>query len=219
MVKSRPHVILSAAMSMDGKIATRTGNSKLSSKEDLTRVHKLRACVDAILVGKHTVMIDDPLLTVKYVKGRNPIRIILDSTGSIKSNSKIIKTCKTIPTIIVVSEKATKRNIIRLKREGLEIIKCGHNKIDLKKLLHILRKKNIKKLLVEGGGTTNWSFIKDGLVDEIIVTITPYVIGGSNAISLFQGKGFDKISHAPMLKLKKISRMKNELVLHYIFNV
>src|SRR5579872_6179334 len=205
MVKSRPHVILSAAMSMDGKIATRTGNSELSSKEDLIRVHKLRANVDAILVGKHTVMIDDPLLTVKYVKGKNPVRIILDSTASIKSTSKII----------VVAEKATQKNIVRLEREGLEVIKCGQNKINLKKLLHILRKKNIKSLLVEGGGLTNWSFIKDGLVDEIIVTITPYIIGGSSAISLFQGKGFDKISHAPMLTLKKINRMKNELVLHY----
>jgi 2,5-diamino-6-(ribosylamino)-4(3H)-pyrimidinone 5'-phosphate reductase len=216
MVKSRPHVTLSAAMSMDGKIATRTGNSELSSKEDLIRVHKLRANVDAILVGKHTVMIDDPLLTVKYVKGKNPIRIILDSTASIKSTSKIIKTCKTIPTIIVVSEKATQKNIIRLEKEGLEVIKCGQNEINLKKLLHILRKKNIKSLLVEGGGLTNWSFIKNGLVDEIIVTITPYVIGGSNAISLFQGKGFDKISHAPTVTLKKINRMKNELVLHYV---
>src|SRR5690348_1201488 len=177
MVKSRPYVTLSAAISMDGKIATRTGNSELSSKKDLIRVHKLRANLDAILVGKHTVMIDDPLLTVKYVKGKNPIRIILDSTASIKSTSKIIKTCKTIPTIIVVSEKATKRNIIRLKRKGAEIIKCGQNKINLKKLLHVLRKKNIKNLLVEGGGLTNWSFIKDGLVDEIIVTVTPYIIG------------------------------------------
>ena len=215
MVKSRPHVILSAAMSMDGKIATKTGDSKLSSKRDLIRVHKLRTHVDAILVGKHTVMIDDPMLTVKYVKGKNPTRIILDSNASIKSTSKIIKSCKSIPTIIVVSEKATQKNIIRLKREGLEIIKCGQNKINLRKLLRILRKKNIKSLLVEGGGLTNWSFIKYGLVDEIIVTITPYVIGGSRAISLFQGKGFAKISHAPILKLKKINRIKNELVLHY----
>lgn len=214
-VKSRPRVILSAAMSMDGKIATKTGDSKLSSKKDLIRVHKLRANVDAILVGKHTVMIDDPMLTVKYVRGKNPTRIILDSNASIKLTSKIIKSCKTIPTIIIVCEKATQKNIIRLEREGLEIIKCGQNKINLRKLLRILRKKNIKSLLVEGGGTTNWSFIKDGLVDEIIVTITPYVIGGSSAISLFQGKGFDKISHAPMLTLKKILRMKNELVLYY----
>ena len=215
MVKSRPHVILSAAMSIDGKIATRTGNSELSSRKDLLRVHKLRANVDAILVGKHTLMIDDPSLTVKYVKGRNPIRIILDSEGSIKSTSKIIKTCKMIPTIIAVSEKITQKNITRLESRGLEVIKCGQKKINLKKLLHILRKKNIKRLLVEGGGTTNWSFIKDGLVDEMIITITPYVLGGSSAISLVQGEGFDKISHAPLMKLKKINRINNELVLHY----
>ena len=215
MVKSRPHVILSAAMSVDGKIATRTGNSELSSRKDLVRVHKLRASVDAILIGKHTQMIDDPSLTVKYVKGKNPTRIILDSVGSIESTSQIIKTCKTVPTIIAVSKKITQKNIVRLKKEGLEIIKCGHNKIDLKKLLHILRKKNIKRLLVEGGGTTNWSFIKDGLVDEMIITITPYVLGGSSAISLVHGEGFGKIAQAPLLKLKKINRMKNELVLHY----
>jgi len=215
MVKSRPHVILNAAMSVDGKIATKTGNSELSSRKDLLRVHKLRASVDAILVGKHTLMIDDPSLTVKYVKGKNPIRIILDSQGSIKSTSKISKTCKMVPTIIAVSEKITQKNITRLERKGLEIIKCGRKKIDLKKLLSILRKRNIKKLLVEGGGETNWSFIKEGLIDEMIITITPYILGGRNAISVVQGDGFDKISVAPLMKLKKINRIKNELVLHY----
>jgi 2,5-diamino-6-(ribosylamino)-4(3H)-pyrimidinone 5'-phosphate reductase len=216
MARSRPHVIISAAMSVDGKIATRIGKSKLSSKEDLLRVHKLRASVDAILVGKHTLMIDDPSLTVKLAKRKNPIRIILDSEGSIKSNSKIIKTCKMVPTIIAVSEKITQKNIIRLEKEGLEVIRCGQKKVDLKKLLYILRRKNIKNLLVEGGGLTNWSFIKHKLVDELIITITPYVLGGSSAISLVQGEGFDKISYAPLLKLKKISRIKNELVLHYV---
>jgi 2,5-diamino-6-(ribosylamino)-4(3H)-pyrimidinone 5'-phosphate reductase len=215
MVKSRPHVILSAAMSLDGKIATRIGDSKLSSRKDLLRVDKLRANVDAILVGKRTMIHDDPLLTVKYVTGKNPIRIILDSTGSIKSTSRIVKTCKMIPTIIAVSEKINQKNIVHLKRYGLEVIKCGQNKVDLKKLLYMLRKKKIKNLLVEGGGLTNWSFIKNGLVDEIIITITPYVIGGTRAVSLFQGEGFDKISKSPLLKLKKIYKMKNEITLHY----
>ena len=215
MVKSRPHVILSAAMSLDGKIATRTGDSNLSSEKDLLRVHKLRANVDAILVGKNTLMIDDPLLIVKHVRGKNPIRIILDSKGSIKLTSRIVKTSRMIPTIIAVSEKIKQKNIIRLEKKGAEVIKCGQNKIDLKKLLYILRKKKIKNLLVEGGGLTNWSFIKDKLVDEIIVTITPHVLGGSNAISFVQGEGFDKISKSTLLKLKKIYKMKNEIVLHY----
>ena len=90
MVKSRPRIILSAAITVDGKIATRTGDSKLSSKKDKIRLHKLRSKVDAILVGRNTVQCDDPRLTVRYVKGKNPIRIILDSQGSISSSSKII---------------------------------------------------------------------------------------------------------------------------------
>ncbi len=215
MVNSRPHVILSAAMSLDGKIATRIGDSKLSSRKDLLRVDKLRANVDAILVGKRTMIHDDPLLTVKYVTGKNPTRIILDSKGSIKPTSRIVKTCKIIPTIIAVSEKINQKNIVNLKKYGLEVIKCGKDKVDLKELLYILRKKKIKNLLVEGGGLTNWSFIKNGLVDEIIITITPHVIGGTRAVSLFQGEGFDKISKSPVLKLKKIYKMKNEITLHY----
>lgn len=215
MEKSRPYVILSAAISLDGNIATKTGDSKLSSKRDLVRVHNLRANVDAILIGKRTMMIDNPSLTVRYAKGKNPIRIILDSKGSIKSNSKIIQTCRKTPTIIAVSENIPEKNIARLQKHGLEVIKCGKNKIDLKKLLQILVKKNIKKLLVEGGGTTNWSFFKEKLVDEIIVTLTPFIIGGKDATSLVEGIGFNKISQACSVKLKKLHRMKNELVLHY----
>ncbi len=216
MVKSRPHVILSAAMSLDGKIATRTGDSKLSSRKDLLRVDKIRAKMDAILVGKNTMLHDDPLLTVKYTAGKNPIRVILDSMGSMKSSSRIVKTCKTIPTIIAVSEKIKRKKIVYLKRHGIEVIKCGKNRVDIKKLLHELKKRGIQNLLVEGGGLTNWSFIKNDLVDEIIITITPFVIGGTKAISLFQGEGFDKISKSPFLKLKKVYKIKNEIVLHYI---
>ena len=88
--KYNPKIILSAAISIDGKIATKTGDSKLSSKKDLTRLHRLRSQVDAILVGKNTVKQDDPLLTVRYVKGKNPIRIVLDSHGTILKESKIL---------------------------------------------------------------------------------------------------------------------------------
>src|SRR3972149_1310701 len=84
MEKSRPRVILSAAMSLDGKIATKTGDSELSSKQDKVRIHILRSKVDAILVGSNTVKRDDPLLTVRYVKGKNPLRIVLDSKATIK---------------------------------------------------------------------------------------------------------------------------------------
>lgn len=215
MAKSRPHVILSAAISVDGKIATKTGDSNLSSKIDKIRVHKLRSKVDAILIGQNTLRRDDPILSVRYAKGRNPIRIILDSRGKISSKSKIIKTCNKIPTILAVSKNISNKNLQRLKKYPLEIIVTGENKVNLKQLLKQLEKRKIKKLLLEGGGTVNWEFIKQGLFDEIIVTVTPFLIGGIKSISLVQGLGFSKISKSTKLKLKKIKQQKNELVLHY----
>jgi len=215
MEQSRPKVILSAAMTLDGKIATKTGDSKLSSKQDKVRIHKLRLKVDAILVGSNTVKRDDPLLTVRHTKGKNPIRIILDSKANIDQKSQIIKTCKKIPTIIAVSKKASRKNIDKLKKYPLEIIIKGNKLVNIKNLLRILSKKKIKTLLVEGGGTVNWEFVKQGLVDEIIITITPYLVGGKNAITLVDGEGFSLIQKATKLKLKKTCRLGNEIVLHY----
>jgi len=215
MEKSRPRVILSAAMSLDGKIATKTGDSELSSKQDKVRIHKLRSKVDAILVGSNTVKRDDPLLTVRYVKGKNPLRIVVDSKATINQKSQIIRTCKKIPTIVAVSKKASRQNISKLKKHPLEIMVIGEKRVNIKSLLKSLSKKKIKTLLVEGGGTINWEFIKLGLVDELIVTITPYLIGGQNAITLVEGEGFSHIHKSTKLKLKKISQIGNEIVLHY----
>ena len=215
MVKSNPYVILSAAISIDGKISTRVGDSKLSSKEDSIRLHKLRSKVDAILIGKNTLLRDDPLLTVRYTKGKNPIRIILDSKGIISKNSRIIKTSNDVPTIIVISKKISKINLLKLQKLPVEIIVSGENSINLKLLLKKLASKKIKTILVEGGGTVNWEFIKNNLFNELIVTLSPFLIGGNDAISFVEGKGFAKISNSPNLKLKSIKRLKNYLVLNY----
>ena len=215
MEKSRPKVILSAAMTLDGKIASKTGDSQLSSKKDKIRIHKLRSKVDAILVGSNTVKRDNPLLTVRYNQGKSPLRIILDSKANIDKKSKIIKTCKKFPTIIAVSKKASKKNIAILKKYPLEIIESGDKLVNIKNLLRILSKKKIKTLLVEGGGTVNWEFLKQGFVDEIIITITPYIIGGKKAITLVDGEGFSLMQKAKKLKLKRTYQLGNEIVLHY----
>jgi len=215
MEKSKPFVILSAATSIDGKIATRIGSSHFSSMQDIVRLHKLRSKVDAILVGKNTVLFDNPMLTVRYTKGKNPIRIILDSKGSLSKNSKILQTSNKIPTIIAVSEIIPKTNLKKLRQFPVEIIITGKKSVNLKSLLKKLSDKKIKTILVEGGGTINWEFIKNNLFDELVVTISPFLIGGNDAISFIQGKGFTKITESPKLRLKSIKRLKNHLVLHY----
>jgi len=215
MAKFNPHVILSAAISIDGKISTRMGDSKLSSKEDSVRLHKLRSKVDAILIGKNTLLQDNPLLTVRHTKGKNPTRIILDSKGTIPINSKVIKTSNEISTIIVVSKKISKTNLLKLQKLPIEIIVAGENSINLKLLLKKLSSKKIKTILVEGGGTVHWEFIKNNLFDELIITLSPFLVGGENAISFVEGRGFEKISNSPNLKLKSIKRLKNHLVLNY----
>ncbi len=215
MEKFRPHVILSAAISIDGKIATRLGDSKLSSKKDTIRIHKLRAKADAILVGKNTVHRDDPLLTVRYVKGKNPIRIILDSNGSIDINSKILQTSDKVPTIIAVSKKISKFNLKKLQKFPVEIIITGENSVNIRSLMSHLNKRKIKNILVEGGGTINWQFIQNNLFDEILITISPFIIGGTDAITFVQGKGFDKIIKSPRLRLNTIKKLGNYLIVHY----
>ena len=215
MVNSRPYVILSAAITLDGKLGVKNKRTKLSSKNDKIRVHKLRSRVDAIIIGNNTVRLDNPLLTVRHAQGKNPVRIILDSSGTIKSNSKIIQTCDKVPTIIVVSELILKKNLQRLRKFSLEIIVCGKNSVDISKLLGTLLKKGIKKILLEGGGAVNWSFIKRNLIDEAIITLTPYILGGKDSVSLVEGIGFKNLHVSTKLRLKKIQKNKNEVVLFY----
>ena len=215
MVSFRPHVIFSAAITLDGKLATRTGDSKLSSKTDKNRVHNLRSKVDAILIGKNTAKLDDPLLSAHNTKKKNPIRIILDSNATIPARSRILRTSSEIPTIIVVGQKAHKKNLRRLERFPVQVIICGKYSVNVKKLLAILGKQRIKKILVEGGGETNWAFVKENLIDEAIITITPYLVGGRTATTLVDGDGFSTIVKSKRLKLKSARRLKDEIILHY----
>ena len=169
-----------------------------------------------ILIGKNTAKIDDPVLSVHNIKKKNPVRIILDSNATIRTSSRILKTCSKIPTIIAVSKRAQKKNLQRLEKFPVQVIVCGKYTVNVKKLLGILKKKGIKNILVEGGGTTNWTFVKENLVDEAIITITPYLVGGMSATTLVDGDGFSNIVKAIRLKLKNVRKIKNEVILHYV---
>ena len=216
MDDSRPRVILSAAISVDGRIATSGGDSNLSSESDRRRVHAMRSRADAILIGRNTLRRDDPLLTTRLAEGKNPVRVVLDSRGTIPSGSRILKTCGEIPTIIAVTSDISERNMRRLARLPVDVMACGTGEVDLRDLLVRLRRRGIRSLLVEGGGTVNWSLAKLGLIDEVVVTVTPYLLGGRGAVSLVEGSGFSGISDAVGLSLKRVSKNGDELVLEYV---
>lgn len=166
-------------MSIDGKISTIKNDSAISSKLDLVRVHKLRSTVDGIMIGISTVLGDDPMLNVRYsaTGTKNPTRIIIDSKARIPLNSRIIESSNKIQTIIAVTHNASSRKIKEIQKKGAQVLVYGNGKVNLRNLFQQLEKMGLKKIIVEGGGEINWSVLKLGLVNELVVTISPVVIG------------------------------------------
>lgn len=216
---SKLQIMINAAMTVDGKIATISGDAKISSRQDLRRVHKLRASVDGIIVGISTVIVDDPLLTVRLIKRRkreDPARIIVDSEGRIPINSKILRTASRVTTIIVVSERASTHNIQKIRSMGATVITAGKRSVNLREAFLFLHKMGFRKILAEGGGELNWSLFRLGIVEELIVTVSPKLVGGRSATTLVEGEGYQRISEAINLKLNKVLRQAGgELVLFY----
>jgi 2,5-diamino-6-(ribosylamino)-4(3H)-pyrimidinone 5'-phosphate reductase len=212
------YVILNAAMSIDGKISSRSNDSSFSSKLDLVRVHKLRAAVDGIVIGISTVLEDNPMLNVRYFSTgtKNPARIIIDSKARIPLNSRIIRSSKKIQTIIAATHNASSKKIKELEKVGAQVLFSGKGKVNIENLFQVLERLGFKKILVEGGGEINWSVLKLGLVDELIVTISPVVIGGRDAKTLVEGEGITNITNGIKMKLSKtVIQNKNEIVLYY----
>ena len=213
-------VIVNSAMTVDGKIATHQGDSAISSKDDVIRVHKLRDSVDGIIVGISTVLADNPRLTIrlgrKQPMEKHLTRIIIDSMGRIPLDSQILRTASKIKTIVAVTKLAHMNVRRKIKKTGAIVIVAGTNTVDLKRVLWTIQKMGIKKILVEGGGEINWSLFSLGIVNELIVTIAPRIVGGRQATTLVEGEGYSRISQGLKLQLKKV-RMQNggELVLHY----
>lgn len=207
-------------MTVDGKIATTSGDSAISSTDDLIRVHKLRASADGIIVGISTVLADNPRLTVrlagKRVKRKDPARIVIDSTGKIPLDSRILLTASRIKTIVAVTKLAHIDTLRKIKKTGAIVIVSGRQTVNLKKVFSIIKQMGIRKILVEGGGEINWSLLRLGIVNELIVTIAPKIVGGRQATTLVEGEGYRRISRGIKLHLKQAQIQNNgELVLHY----
>ena len=205
-------------MSLDGKIATKSGESRISSEVDLKRVHELRASVDAILVGISTVIKDDPMLDVRYGAKytKSPTRVILDSLARISLHSRILRTAKTINTIVAVTEQAPKGKIRNIEGMDAQVLISGYRKVNVLAVLRHLEKIGCKRILVEGGGEINWSILSQGLANEMIIVISSMVIGGRSAKTLVEGSGHSHISDTLKMKLSKVKRQTpDELVLYY----
>ena len=211
----QPYVILNSAMTLDGKIATKTGSSEISGKDDLLRVHELRKDVDAIMVGINTVISDDPRLTVHKIPAKkqdNPLRIIVDSKARTPITSRVLNSDAN--TIIAVTETANSERIKELK-EKADILICGKNSVDLKALMIKLQSKGVKTIMLEGGSTLNYSMLIDGLVSEVRVCIAPMIAGGKEAKTLADGVGVDYMKDSIKLKLKKSYMLGEDIIVEY----
>ena len=214
----RPHVIVGAHMSVDGKTAPRNLRGLIfatfMNDEVVKKLHQLRSEVDAVLVGLGTVLTDNPRLTVRKVKGENPIRIVLDSKARIPLNSAVINV-KEAPTILAVSKAAPKGRIDEIQRIGVEVVKSGDKRVELVKLLPELYERGIRRLLVEGGSEVRWSFFRDRMVDELFICVMPAIWGGRSAPTLVDGEGFVTPEEAVQLKLKRIYTVGKSIIIEF----
>ncbi len=213
-------VTVGGLMSVDGKIAPadRVGTKffRFMTRRHLRMLHTIRSKVDAIVVGVDTVIADNPSLTVRAVKGKNPLRVVLDSNARTPLESKILG--REASTIIAVTKHAPQGRVELLRRK-VEVLRLGGSKrVDLKELLGELKKRGIRSVLVEGGGEARWGFFKEGLVDELFVWVVPYIWGGRDAPTLVDGEGFLQDADAIPLKLKSTKVVDKTLILSYRVN-
>lgn len=214
ITKNLPFVTMKFASSLDGKIATVTGASKWISCEDSREyVHRLRDLNAGIMVGVNTVLADNPRLTARFAGGKNPVRIVVDSMARTPVDANVVSDGQA-ETIIAVTANAPKKNLDSLKNGGAKIIVAGDGeKVDLKLLMRELAAREITSVLLEGGGTLNFSMLEAGLVDKVIVFIAPKILGGKNAPTAVEGAGFEKLSDSVYLKNTTVQKVGTDIFL------
>ena len=211
----KPYVVMKYAMTMDGKIAAYTGESKWVTGE-AARIHvqEQRLKYTGIMVGVGTVLADDPMLTCRLENSRNPVRIICDSHLRTPLTSKIVRTAETIPTILASSSK-DQQKIKNYEELGCQVLyvpeKNGH--IDLTRLMELLGAAKIDSILLEGGGSLNWSALESGIVQKVQTYIAPKLFGGEEAKTPVEGKGFPDPASAVLLKNSEIIRLGDDFLI------
>ena len=214
VTEKRPFVTLKMAMTLDGKTATAGGESQwITGEEARLRGHVLRDENDAILVGIGTVLADRPSLTTRLPdgNGKNPLRVVLDSRARTPLDTPMLHD-GAAPVWIAATEAAPPENVKRLREAGAEVIVAGAGEaVDLPLLLRTLGEKNICSLLVEGGSTVHFSFLRAGLADKVFAFVAPMLVGGKGATPAVGGEGFSRLADAARLADMKMEMVGNDI--------
>lgn len=215
--KKSPLVLYKYAMTLDGKTASRTGDSKwISSSASREYVHRLRSRYASILVGVNTIIKDNPMLTARPldVKAINPVRVIIDPWGRVPENAKVLEIDESSKTMIAVSKEVDKSKAELYKAKGAELITLEGEgcKLSLNQLLKELHSRNIDSVLVEGGGNTAAGFFEQNLIDKVAAFIAPIIVGGEAAVTPVMGTGYETIKAGHRLKNIKTTSIGHDVL-------
>ena len=215
----RPYVVAKWAMTLDGKIAARTGDARwVSNESSRSDTHKLRHRLAAIMVGSGTAIADDPSLTARRDAPSNqPLRVVVDGNLRVPADCRLVRTAHETPTLFATALPAEDPKALELASYGVDVISIGNatGKVDLPKLMDALGERGIDSLLVEGGGGLHEAMFRSGLVNEVVVYLAPKVIGGAEAKTPVEGPGFDMMADAIALGSPTVERLGNDLKLTY----
>ena len=220
ITSGRPWVTMKWAMTLDGKIAACTGDSRwVSGEESRAFAHELRGWNMVIMAGIGTVKADDPMLNCRIEGMRSPVRVIADSNATVSLDSNIVRTARQYRTILAVSghSEGMDDRIARLADAGVEVMDCGQSpdgKVDLGCLFGMLGRTGIDSVLVEGGAELDWSLVESGFVDELYCFIAPKVVGGRSAKGPVGGNGFPKMSQAVGFDIESVGRKGQDILVH-----
>jgi diaminohydroxyphosphoribosylaminopyrimidine deaminase/5-amino-6-(5-phosphoribosylamino)uracil reductase len=210
----QPWVIAKWAMTLDGKIATRTGESRwISSPQSRQIVHALRGRVDAILVGRETALRDDPLLTARPPGPRTAMRIVLDTHASLGSETQLVRTARETPVLVAVGEESNSADRLRLCNAGCEVFLCEGktHAARLDALLTELGRRRLTNILVEGGGRVLGTLLDARRIDEVHVFIAPKLLGGASAATAVAGLGMATIAESLQLHSPAIRQVADDV--------
>lgn len=223
ITQQSPFVVVKIAETLDGKIATASGNSKWITSPPARRYsHRLRGQTDAILVGINTILRDNPLLTTRYPSSAtSPVKIIVDSKSKLPLNAKILSRMSPAQTIVATTRSADKSRIKALRDKGVHVItdlparraKNFKERLSLKSLMKRLAKLNITSVLIEGGGKIIASALEEKIVDKLLIFIAPKIIGGAEAVTSVGGRGINRINQAIRIRGLKIQKIGQDILI------